>query len=167
MTAEQIAADPVAAAAADRRNLISTAVNAVGAALSAWSVGVSEAGSLLGIECFVGPPLPPNMESCCSSLLLHLSPAAIAAALPPRLLEYLQREWILTQLAKLPGVDHAKPASQLRTLASQLTLKQLSAGMRLVCMCTCMCMCMCTCMCMCMYVHRMCTPHGHCMCIPR
>ena len=129
VTAEQVAADPVAAAA-DRRNLISTAVDAVGAALSAWSVGVSEAGSLLGLECFVGPPLPPTMESCGSSLLLHLSPAALAAALPPRLIEYLQREWILTHLAKLPGVDHSKPASQLRTLASQLTLKQLAAGMR-------------------------------------
>ena len=109
VTAEQVAADPVAAAAADRRNLISTAVDAVGAALSAWSVGVSEAGSLLGLECFVGPPLPPTMESCGSSLLLHLSPAALAAALaaalPPRLIEYLQREWTLTHLAKSAALD--------------------------------------------------------------
>ena len=47
-------------------------------------------------------------------LLLHLSPAALAAALaaalhaaalPPRLIEYLQREWTLTHLAKSAALD--------------------------------------------------------------
>ena len=48
-------------------------------------------------------PAPPT------SLLLHLSPAALAAALaaalPPRLIEYLQREWTLTHLAKSAALD--------------------------------------------------------------
>ena len=48
-------------------------------------------------------PAPPT------SLLLHLSPAALAAALaaalPPRLIEYLQRESTLTHLAKSAALD--------------------------------------------------------------
>ena len=44
-----------------------------------------------------------------TSLLLHLSPAALAAALaaalPPRLIEYLQRKWTLTHLAKSTALD--------------------------------------------------------------
>ena len=54
LTAEQASADPVAAAAAERRRLISAAVDALAAALRAWSVGVSEAGSLLGLELGLG-----------------------------------------------------------------------------------------------------------------